>query len=181
MTGLFQVWVLGSQANHDRDYLKQEMKAAGQSFTGASSYSYSIFSCSFSLNHTESYEAKNKTFIFLILVLIIWKKISFLNKISFSSIKILFSNKNLISQWKSHFSIKKSHFPKNCIQVVANLHHFRSLPDKTFNMQSITCTSFSKKKSCIIFEPLLIKILINQHAVFYMIKKALELAYLGVN
>ena len=41
MTGLFLVWVNTQPPNYGRDYLKQDMKAAGQSFTGLLSASYS--------------------------------------------------------------------------------------------------------------------------------------------
>ena len=41
MTGLFLVGVNTPQANYGRDYLKQDMKAAGQSFTGLLSASFS--------------------------------------------------------------------------------------------------------------------------------------------
>ena len=41
MTGLFLDYPNTPQANYGRDYLKQDMKAAGQSLTGLASSSYS--------------------------------------------------------------------------------------------------------------------------------------------
>ena len=47
MTGLFLVWVNTQPPNYGRDYLKQDMKAAGQSFTGLLSASYSTLFLAF--------------------------------------------------------------------------------------------------------------------------------------
>ena len=52
MTGLFLVWVNTQPPNYGRDYLKQDMKAAGQSFTGLLSASFSTL---FLLVFTEAY------------------------------------------------------------------------------------------------------------------------------